>query len=241
MNAATTVAVAFVGVAMLSAGILSGGARLASLGVRSEAVVVEDFQMDEVLFEDEQDAAPRPSAAGSASVRTGRPVAPEVISPLASDGLTLERIEPRLPLSELALARPHRPGEPKPTLLHKPVATAAGRIEVQGHLIELPGLEIVEPGEDCETADGETWPCGMLARTAFRNWLRARAVECTVSDPPSPEPVESVCRLGKTDLGAWLVRSGWAKAADATYEAEQDEARGAGAGIWNEEVPRMMR
>lgn len=144
----------------------------------------------------------------------------------------LERVEPRPPLSELSLALPPKQGVAEPTLLYRAIAVAAGRIEAHGHVVELPGIRIVEPDRVCRDADGRIWACGMVARTAFRNWLRGRAVECTVAEPPSRETVTSACRLGKKDVGEWLVENGYAEAsAGGPYGEAEDTARAERRGI----------
>lgn len=194
------------GVVALGTAIIVSGGRLADNATSSGPIEVETIELDEDDMETEAIPAPAP-------VLPGRPVAAEVIAPAQTGDAPLERVEPRAPLGELALAMPRKPGPPQPTLLHTPVATAAGRISVQGHVIEIAGVSIVEPERRCATSEGGEWPCGMIARTAFRNFLRGRAIACTVSDIPADAPVATACSLGGEDIGRWLVENGYAEPA----------------------------
>ncbi|RCW87511.1 thermonuclease family protein [Phyllobacterium bourgognense] len=161
-----------------------------------------------------------------------RQVDPDAVAPSGTDNAPLERVEPRPPLStrqELlpapppALAPPPTPVDDtaKPALLYRPVATAAGTIEAAGYRIALDGIQIVQPEETCNVDGGSAWPCGMAARTAFRNWLRSRAVECNVPGQPPDDVIATQCRLGKADLAEWLVQNGWARAKDGTQMADR--------------------
>lgn len=170
---------------------------------------------------------------GGSSVRQ---IAPDIVAPPTVDPGELEREAPRAPLSELGTAGP--PERPSPTQaeteraaaetagpqIHRPVAAAAGRIEADGLTIVIAGIDIVEPEQTCQGADG-SWPCGMAARTAFRSFLRGRALDCDLPEGERPERVAASCRLGTQDLGAWLVGNGWAKVSSTgPYADEQARA-----------------
>ena len=139
----------------------------------------------------------------------------------------LERIAPRQPLSDIGQATPPAPppapvavdDTAKPALLYRPVATSAGDIEVSGYKISLKGINAPAIEETCN-ADGVDWPCGMAARTALRNWLRSRAIECNVPGQPSDELIATECKLGSMDIADWLVSNGWARAQDGTPAVE---------------------
>ena len=140
----------------------------------------------------------------------------------------LERLPARPPLSE-----PEKPEGPKPTLLYRPVATAAGRLEAGGHVVEVQGVKVTEADQVCDAPDGKSWACGIVARTAFRNWLRNRAVLCTVPDKPSSAVVKSSCTVGNEDAATWLVANGFAETdGSGPYAKAQAEARQVGRGIW---------
>lgn len=132
------------------------------------------------------------------------------------------------------------PGEPRPTLLFRPVTTAAGRIEAAGHVVELEGVAVLDPATQCEAGGGRSWPCGMVSRAAFRSWLRGRAVECTVAPVPLGVPVVSPCRLGPQDAARWLVENGLVAATPGgAYAQAGAEARAAHRGIFGDR-PRSV-
>lgn len=161
-----------------------------------------------------------------------RPVAPEVVAPPPVELQVLERIDARDPLSPIGRAHAPSEGPPKETILHRPLAAQAGTFEAMGYRIVLPGLLPTPADETCGSG-GASWPCGIHARTAFRNWLRGRALACVVPPAPPAGPVTTPCRLGSQDAGAWLVGQGWARAdpADDRYAAQEEEARKARRGL----------
>lgn len=175
-----------------------------------------------------------PAAARRPAV-PARAVAPEIVAPPPLDPAELQRTEPRQPLSDLALALPPKPVPPdkwKGTLLHRPVAVSSARFEAMGRTVALAGIDGVEPDETC-ASEGVAWPCGVRARTAFRTWLRGRSLSCAVPPESDRHVVVAACRLGKQDVGLWLVANGWARAtAGGPYEEAGRQARGKRLGIF---------
>ncbi|WP_352727139.1 thermonuclease family protein [Mesorhizobium sp. M0276] len=164
-----------------------------------------------------------------------RAIDPELVAPPQRAAEELERVEPREPLSKLALAVPPKPKMPDDwngTKLFQPVAPAAGRIEAKGYSIAVSGIDIVSQDEVCSD-DGKSWPCGVRARTAFRAFLRGRAVVCSVPPDGGRDLIAAECRIGKQDVGRWLVENGWARAANGgPYVEAGDKARTAKKGIF---------
>ncbi|WP_245525504.1 thermonuclease family protein [Mesorhizobium sp. M00.F.Ca.ET.216.01.1.1] len=147
-----------------------------------------------------------------------RAIDPAAVVPPQLPAEELERVEPRAPLSDLSLAGPPKPPKPKMpddwngTKLFQPVATAAGLIEAKGYSVAVSGIDVVKQDEIC-TDDGKSWACGIRARTAFRAFLRGRTVVCTVPPEGGRDLISAECRIGKQDIGQWLVENGWARAA----------------------------
>ncbi len=167
-----------------------------------------------------------------------RAIDPEAIAPPPLPAEELQRVEPRAPLSDLALAGPPKPRRPKAvddwggTKLFQPVASAAGLIEANGYSVAVSGINIVRQDEIC-TDDGKSWACGVRARTAFRSLLRGRAVACKVPPEADRNLIVAECRIGKQDVGQWLVENGWARAvAGGPYVEAGDKARTAKKGIF---------
>lgn len=170
----------------------------------------------------------------SASAQSApRQIAPDIVAPPQLDPGDLTREAPRGPLSQLGTAGPPKPKKPKPgPNLYTPLAIAAGVVESKGVTVTVAGIEVVGVDETCSTA-GKDWACGVRARTAFRRFLRGRAIFCEL--PPGLEAgaVSANCTLGRQDVGNWLVSSGWARAAaGGPYVEAGEKAKSDGRGIF---------
>lgn len=155
-----------------------------------------------------------------------RPASPDLVTIPIISPQELERIEPP---KEAQAAQ--RPAEQKPTLLHRPVATSSGEFTSRDMTVRLAGIVPVGADEECES-DGKKWPCGVHARTAFRNWLRGRALSC-VLPAESSATVVAECQLGKLNPAEWLVAQGWAYSeAGGPYTELEEEARKQKRGIF---------
>ena len=214
----------------------NGGLETPAIANQGVDVMPENFELPDEMKNAAPDDTPE-AAQPQARVTSpqARQVDPDAFVPSGNDNVPLERVEPRQPLSAGGQVLPPAPptatapappptpvdSTAKPALLYRPVATAAGTIEASGYRIALDGIEAVPPEETCNTGGDATWPCGMAARTAFRNWLRSRAVECNVPGQPPDEVIATQCKLGNTDLAEWLVQNGWARAKDGTSMADR--------------------
>lgn len=169
-------------------------------------------------------AQPRPLA----ERRAIRQIAPETIAAPAASEVALVREDPRPPLGNLGFAR-DKPlfdqNVQKGPLLRAPLAISAGRIVVRGYRIRLAGVIPTPLDKICIRTDGTEDPCGMRARTAFRQFLRGRAIRCDVPAKPTGEEIVTTCALFKADLGAWLVENGWALPDGDRYQAVAAKAR----------------
>lgn len=181
-------------------------------------------------------AIPRPDAARPEAL--SRSIDPEIIAPPQLQAEELERLEPRAPLSDLALAGPPKPPKTKMpddwngTKLFQPVASAAGVIEANGYSVAISGIDIVGQDETC-TDGGTSWACGTRARTAFRAFLRGRTVVCTVPPEGGRDLIAAECRVGNQDVGQWLIENGWARPAESgPYVEAGEKARAARKGIF---------
>ena len=236
-------ALAILAVPAMAALVVAGGRSLKG----NESVVTVD-QIDpaaDTMLEQGTDAAPgEPATSAIPEPQTPKPavhsraIDPEVVAPPELPGEALERVEPRAPLSYLALAGPPRPpklkmpGDWNGTKLYQPVATAAGLIEAKGYAVALTGIDVVKADETCGE-EGKSWACGARARTAFRAFLRGRTVVCTVPPEGGRDTISAECRIGNQDIGQWLVENGWARAAPGGAYAEAgDKARAAKKGIF---------
>ncbi|WP_292468858.1 thermonuclease family protein [Mesorhizobium sp.] len=239
-------ALALVAVPAMAAMVVAGGRSLKG----SESVVTVD-QIDpaaEAIPGQGTEAAPEESATSAILAPAApqppnlaahsRAIDPEVVAPPDLTDEALERVEPRAPLSDLALAGPPKPPKLKMpddwngTKLFQPVATAAGLIESKGYAVAVSGIDAVKPDETCGD-EGKSWACGARARTAFRAFLRGRTVVCTVPPEGGRDTITAECRVGNKDVGEWLAKNGWARAAQGgPYVEAGDKARAARKGIF---------
>lgn len=205
-------------------------------------ILPEDTESEEAFQETERPEDAQPEIANEiAPPEVTEPTAPDAKAPdepVVTDEAQLERLPPRPPLSELAAPQqpvpPEAkvPDEAKSTRLFKPVALSAGTLEAQGYRIQLAGVEPLSADEKC-AKDGKEWPCGLQARTAFRSWLRGRAIACVVPPQPDEQLILATCHVGNTDLSEWLVSNGWAKpSADGPFEDAGRKANDTGKGIY---------
>ena len=114
-------------------------------------------------------------------------------------------------------------------------------------MIRLRGLAGVQFDQRCGRGAAQ-WDCGIRAATALAAVLRNASVVCVaprqrwapviVSDPSGSPGTEGValvarCALDGRDLGAHVVRLGWAVTTDPFLRAVQSEAQAARVGLWS--------
>ena len=108
-------------------------------------------------------------------------------------------------------------------------------LEVGGRPVTLFGLDAPEEGQTCIVA-GKPWTCGRDAAFALAFETAEHWVRCAESGQTDENGIPlAVCRVGPYDLGALIVRKGWALAdrrQSTHYAADEDAARAAAAGIW---------
>ncbi|MDX0450855.1 thermonuclease family protein [Sinorhizobium medicae] len=165
-----------------------------------------------------------------------RPIEPGLIAQ-PDDGVAkpLERIAPRPPFSK----EPEKE-EPATAVFPRPVALAAGLVRSGETTLQLKDIKPEKAEKVCE-ANGKSWPCGMVARTAFRNFLRGRALVCDGADG-SAETVNARCSVGGRDVAEWLVSNGWATPLSGTpLEAKAEAARSARLGFFGDDPRDLAR
>ncbi|OLP53257.1 hypothetical protein BJF92_00345 [Rhizobium rhizosphaerae] len=108
--------------------------------------------------------------------------------------------------------------ETRNVVLRHPIVLSAGLIRFPSYRVQLAGINPEEQRRRCGTGR-DSWPCGALARTAFRNFVRARTFVCSLpKDLSLPEhqlardpAIVAKCSVGGDDPAEWLVRHGWAE------------------------------
>ena len=119
--------------------------------------------------------------------------------------------EPDSQSEQAALDPASKPQEQTTTVeLVRPFSDQAGILTLAGRSVQLDGIIPTDVDRMCLGSNGKSWPCGQAARTAFRMYLRGRSIDCDVPDASWKGTVKGECRYVRVDLGAWLVRFGWA-------------------------------
>jgi endonuclease YncB( thermonuclease family) len=100
--------------------------------------------------------------------------------------------------------------------------------------VRLLGIDAPELAQNCETAGGAAWRCGVGARDALTGAApRGAAVTCRGVGKDRFDRALSRCTLADgRDLAALLIEGGWAIATTEDYLIEEDRARARRAGIW---------
>jgi endonuclease YncB( thermonuclease family) len=108
-------------------------------------------------------------------------------------------------------------------------------LRIGAERIRLWGIDAPELDQQC-TRDKAVYPCGAEARNALERLLSAGAPSCErLYEDPYGRTVAR-CRVAGADLGAAMVRSGWAvdfrRYSAGAYADEEANARGAKRGLW---------
>lgn len=112
----------------------------------------------------------------------------------------------------------------------QPIITDGDTIKLNGTTYRLWGIDAPETKQDCP--DG--WPAGRLATTHLQSLISGRNVICERKDTDRYGRTVAMCRAGGEDLGAIMVRQGYAWAFtrySQDYWREEAQARAANIGV----------
>lgn len=90
------------------------------------------------------------------------------------------------------------------------VAIGTDTLKAGEKTVILADIEGLEADHTCPLENGKSWPCGRSGRSALRRLIRGRTVSCDVFEDIDEHTVRARCSVGKTELGKWVVRYGWA-------------------------------
>ena len=121
----------------------------------------------------------------------------------------------------------------------KAFVTRANVLVIEGRAVRLFAIEALEPEQTCDNTL-VVYPCGQVAMAKLAHAIVRQTVVCTPVEEvhqDGPEaPVVSVCHVGDTDLGFWMVRIGFALADrdhPQIYGEAEAKAREVRNGIWH--------
>lgn len=164
---------------------------------------------------------------------------PEEVPPPSRD-VTPAGVMPAPITSGPLIREPLPPPPPEKPRWHRyflPETADAATFLVTDRTIRLAGVDALPRGGVCKDGDGGNWPCGTTALFALRRFLAGRAIECFFLKSDKANPLTAPCRIGRMDIGLWLVTQGWVKAeagAPDNYRKAAEAAHCAGLGLWRD-------
>lgn len=109
-------------------------------------------------------------------------------------------------------------------------------IEIHGQRIRLDAIDAPESRQFCKDAAGADYRCGQVASFALADKIGRHVVTCDNHGRDRYGRSLSYCSVEGADLGAWLVERGLAveyrRYSDGRYQAAEDRAKAAHAGLW---------
>lgn len=110
-------------------------------------------------------------------------------------------------------------------------------LRIGERVVRIEGIDAVELHQLCKAADGGQWSCGLDARAALEALVAGGNLRCLSREEDRYARAVARCSAnGADDVGAALVRQGWAVSGDGRregrYLAQETEAKAAGRGIW---------
>ncbi|MEW6254524.1 MAG: thermonuclease family protein [Pseudomonadota bacterium] len=123
--------------------------------------------------------------------------------------------------------------------LHGRAAVIDGdTLEIAGNSIRLADIDAPPLDYACADPKGATVPCGQRAALFLKELVGLAAITCIPEGRDSYTREVARCSVKGVDIGAAMVRAGWALARyGKTYQAEQEDARSMGAGLWGFQGP----
>ncbi|KZL18904.1 Succinoglycan biosynthesis protein ExoI [Pseudovibrio axinellae] len=151
------------------------------------------------------------------------------------------------PLQRVAhIKAAHKPDQAttKEMVLHRPVALDGATLSNKKMKISLHHVQAIELSETCPSEDGQTWPCGIRARTALRAFIGQKRVTCFNMETVKVDEFIATCSVGKHDLATWLVKNGWAKIGHSAPDALKriaERAHQSERGIWRSKLVHLKK
>lgn len=110
-------------------------------------------------------------------------------------------------------------------------------IELAGKRTRLFAIDAPELRQTCAGRDGRTYECGRDARAVLAELVRGKTVSCIARDHDKYGRVVATCTTDAGDLGAAMVRRGWAlpylRYGGAVYLPAEAEAKRERLGMWS--------
>jgi endonuclease YncB( thermonuclease family) len=102
--------------------------------------------------------------------------------------------------------------------------------------IRLSGVDAPETDQLCLDAHGQSWTCGIEAKTRLQAFSRDRTWVCQLAGTDRYGRYLGSCSIDGEDVSQWLVRNGWALAFrrySTAYVRDEEDAREQKQGLWS--------
>lgn len=123
------------------------------------------------------------------------------------------------------------PGLPSGAIVGSSRVVDGDTLDVGSRRIRLAGIDAPERAQECLDADGQSSPCGELARKLLADLVGRGEVTCLPIELDRYSRVIATCEHAGADLGEVMVTAGQA-VADGRYGDAEYDARAAQRGIW---------
>jgi endonuclease YncB( thermonuclease family) len=120
---------------------------------------------------------------------------------------------------------------PPATLSGQATAVDGDTLRIGDTRVRLLGLDAVELDQTCTDSAGAKWDCGREARSFLAALTKGETTSCAADGRDRYRRVLARCAVANADIGAQIVRAGWA-VAELEYGLALAEARLNGRGIW---------
>ena len=222
----------FTGMAVVAGLLMAGEARLRGDPSGEESMPAEETAaaVPDAAPETAEPTARISDERAEMIARSAEPAAPPAAVPRNGTAPKPADTEPQA--APAAASETASPAAKKAIELPRPTIENAGDLSFGERKLQLAGIVSTPADRICGPA-GRQWPCGMMAKTALRQLLRNRSINCDLDTAEWKGTITAACRLGTQDLGSWLAENGWAEAAAGSpLAAISETARQAGRGIY---------
>lgn len=116
-----------------------------------------------------------------------------------------------------------------------PTVADGDTININGQRIRIHGIDALEAEQQCVSENGQKWGCGGKATQVLAKLINGQEVVCVQRDIDQYNRIVATCRVGSIDIGAEMVRQGWAVAFTKyapDYEPDQRYAQARRNGVW---------
>ncbi len=130
----------------------------------------------------------------------------------------------------------------KPTITGRASVIDGDTIEIHGTRIRLAGIDAPESRQTCTSmTTGQNFRCGKQAAFHLADMIGTQPVSCQTLGTDRYRRTLARCSIRGRDIGATMVRDGWALAfmrPGRVYRAEEADAKAQKSGLWGTRFER---